>query len=152
MTSHSPAIRWLSGILLFFAVSGCAAQDHPEIRSVLEAQQAAWNNGDLAGFMAGYWKSDDLVFSSPDGETHGWQATLERYKTRYGSRKKMGELTFSRLTVARPTPETAEVSGQFKVVASDGVKTGRFYLRMRRIDGSWVIVRDHTVPDGPPGG
>ena len=63
--------------------------------------------------MAGYWKSDDLVFSSPDGETHGWQATLERYKTRYGSRKKMGELTFSRLTVARPTPETAEVSGQF---------------------------------------
>ena len=64
----------------------------------------------------------------------------------------MGELTFSRLTVARPTPETAEVSGQFKVVASDGVKTGRFYLRMRRIDGSWVIVRDHTVPDGPPGG
>lgn len=141
----------VSCLLLLPIFAGCSATDHPDVRGVLESQQAAWNNGDLAGFMEGYWKSDELVFSTPEGETRGWQATLDRYESRYGSREKMGELTFSRLTIARPTPETAEVSGQYRVAASDGVKTGRFYLRMRRIEGRWVIVRDHTVPDSVAG-
>ena len=47
------------------------------------AQVAAWNRGDLDGFMAGYWKSPDLVFFSNGTRTRGWQATLERYQKRY---------------------------------------------------------------------
>src|SRR5512132_3214165 len=33
-----------------------------DIRSVMDKQVAAWNAGDIDGFMAGYWRSPDLVF------------------------------------------------------------------------------------------
>jgi hypothetical protein len=50
---------------------------------VLNDQVDAWNQGDLEGFMKGYWKSDDLTFKSGDKVTHGWQATHDRYRARY---------------------------------------------------------------------
>ncbi len=129
-------------------VAGCAQQaEHPEIRSVLDRQVDAWNRGDVVGFMQGYWKSDELEFTTPQGTTRGWQATLDRYRTKYPTREAMGTLRFERLTVARPTPETAEVSGRYRVETTSGVKSGRFFLKMRRIDGAWVIVSDHTVAD-----
>src|SRR5262245_59856048 len=53
------------------------------ITKVLDDQVVAWNKGDLEGFMAGYWKSDDLTFFSGKDVTKGWDATLERYKKRY---------------------------------------------------------------------
>lgn len=133
--------------LLSAFASGCRTSEYADITSVLDSQQAAWNVGDIDGFMKGYWKSDDLVFSTPDGDTHGWQATLDRYKSRYATPEQMGKLSFSRLTVARPTPDTAEVSGVYRLDLSEGVKSGRFYLHMRLIDGQWVIVRDRTVAD-----
>src|SRR5229473_2139487 len=34
------------------------------VRKVLDDQVEAWNKGDLEGFMAGYWKSENLSFSS----------------------------------------------------------------------------------------
>src|SRR5947209_20489038 len=45
------------------------------VRAVLDAQVAAWNRGDLEGFMAGYWQSPDLTFFSGDKVTRGWPAT-----------------------------------------------------------------------------
>src|SRR6516164_5549286 len=53
------------------------------IRKVLGDQVAAWNKGDLEGFMAGYWQSDDLSFYSGKDKTKGWKATLERYRKKY---------------------------------------------------------------------
>lgn len=133
--------------LLSAFASGCRSSEYADITSVLDSQQAAWNVGDIDGFMKGYWKSNDLVFSTPDGDTHGWQATLDRYKSRYATPEQMGKLSFSRLAVARPTPDTAEVSGVYRLDLADGVKSGRFYLHMRRIEGQWLIVRDRTVAD-----
>ena len=58
---------------------------------VLNDQVDAWNQGDLEGFMKGYWKSDDLTFKSGDKVTHGWQATHDRYRARYQtSRRDLG--------------------------------------------------------------
>ena len=48
--------------------AACAATQTPgsdavrDVRAVWTAQVEAWNRGDLDGFMAGYWKSPDLVF------------------------------------------------------------------------------------------
>src|SRR6516162_2267178 len=62
------------------------------IRKVLEDQAAAWNKGDLEGFMAGYLKSDELTFFSGGKVTKGWQATLDNYRKRYqGDGKEMGK-------------------------------------------------------------
>lgn len=133
------------GLLLF---AGCGRTgENDAVRSVLDRQVEAWNHGDVEGFMQGYWKSDELEFTTPDGTTRGWQATLDRYRTKYPTAEAMGVLRFERLTVARTATDAAEVSGRYRVAAKDGLKTGRFYLKMRRIDGAWVIVRDHTVGD-----
>ncbi len=50
------------------------------VRAVIEAQQAAWNRGDVEGFMAGYAREDETTFVSGDTLTRGWQTALERYR------------------------------------------------------------------------
>ena len=34
------------------------------IKEMLTIQQECWNNGDLDGFMKGYWNSEKLIFTS----------------------------------------------------------------------------------------
>src|SRR5262245_5538641 len=77
------------------------------VRQVLDSQVAAWNEGDLKGFMAGYWKSEKLTFFSGDKIEHGWQATYERYQKRYQAEgKQMGKLTFSDLDIEMIGPDS----------------------------------------------
>jgi len=47
------------------------AQESKNIITVMDKQMAAWNRGDLEGFMQGYWKSDSLMFVSPSRHTAG---------------------------------------------------------------------------------
>ncbi len=127
-------------------VGGCAGPaEHPDVRAVLDQQIEAWNRADLEGFMAHYWRSDELVFRSPKGETHGWQATLDRFRKAYPTPEKMGSLSFRLGKIAKTGEDTAEVAGQYRVETAEGNQKGRFYLHLRRIDGAWVIVRDFTV-------
>ena len=129
-------------------LSGCAQPgDHPEIRAVLAQQEQAWNRGDLEGFMAHYWKSDELLFRSPKGETRGWQAVLDRYRKAYPTKEKMGSLRFTISKIVPAGLDAVEVAGQYRQDLPAGPQTGRFYLHLRRIDGQWVIVRDNTVGD-----
>ena len=115
------------------------------IRKVLDDQVAAWNKGDLEGFMAGYWKSDELTFFSGKEVTKGWNATLERYKKRYQSEgKEMGKLTFSELSIDVLGPEAAVVRGRWKVVTSKETLQGLFTLIFKKTADGWKIVHDHT--------
>ena len=86
-------------------------QDRKAILAVLEAQAAAWNKGDLIGFMKGYLQSDQLSFFSGNTKTHGWKATLERYQKKYqGEGKEMGKLAFEAYqAVVRGTRRGAEL-------------------------------------------
>ncbi len=129
---------------------GCHSADERAIRQVLTDQTAAWNRGDIDGFMAGYWPSDELEFRTPDGVTKGWQATRERYLKRYDTREKMGTLTFTDLHVTSRSRDRAEVTGRYQLTGDGGtIGSGRFELDVRRFDGEWLIVRDYTVSDPP---
>jgi beta-aspartyl-peptidase (threonine type) len=115
------------------------------IRQVLDDQAAAWNRGDLDGFMKGYWKSDRLTFISGDKKTSGWQATLERYQKKYqGEGKEMGQLTFSDLDIDLLGPEAALVRGRFTLVLKGSKPTGLFTLILKKLPEGWRIVHDHT--------
>ena len=59
-------------------------QDKEAILKVMNAQEKAWSNNDLEGFMQGYWQSDSLTFYGRNGITKGWQQTLTNYKSAYG--------------------------------------------------------------------
>src|SRR5947208_1960375 len=82
------------------ADEGKQALDKQAIEKVLTDQDAAWNRGDLEGFMKGYWHSPELTFYSGDTPRQGWDETIARYRQRYqGEGKEMGQLTFSDLNI-----------------------------------------------------
>jgi beta-aspartyl-peptidase (threonine type) len=115
------------------------------IRKVLQDQVAAWNKGDLAQFMAGYWNSKDLSFYSGKDKQQGWQAAFDRYKKRYqGEGKEMGTLAFSELDVQLMCPDFALVKGRWNVKMKNESLNGLFTLIMRHTEQGWRIVHDHT--------
>jgi beta-aspartyl-peptidase (threonine type) len=117
-----------------------------EVEHVLRIQQEAWNRHDLDGFMAGYWNSPELTFFSAAKENHGWQATMDRYRAKYGSPgKEMGKLEFSALRIGMLGADAAFVRGAWLLTMSDG-KTphGLFTLVFRKFPDGWKIVHDHT--------
>ncbi|HUL76397.1 MAG TPA: nuclear transport factor 2 family protein [Vicinamibacteria bacterium] len=116
------------------------------VRGVLDAQVEAWNRKDLEGFMAGYWRSPDLVFCSGTTVTRGWDATLARYRKRYQSEgHEMGRLRFDAVEVVPLGEDAALARGAWRLVTSDGKEPhGLFTLILRRVGGAWRIVHDHT--------
>ena len=115
-----------------------------EILEVMTKQSAAWNRGDVAGFMQGYWNSDKLVFASGDQVTRGWQPTLDRYKKSYDSKAKMGELTFTDIEVNVLSKEIAVVLGSWALKREKDNPKGKFTLIFQRLKEGWQIIHDHT--------
>src|ERR1700748_3167448 len=92
--------KLLLAFLFVFSVAALAhAQDKEAILKVLQTQEVAWNNADIEGFMQGYWKSDSLLFVGSTAPTHGWNATLARYKKSYPGKAAMGTLKFTIMKV-----------------------------------------------------
>jgi beta-aspartyl-peptidase (threonine type) len=123
-----------------------------EIGQLLAQQASAWNRGDIAGFMAGYWKSPETTFAGAGGIQRGWQAVLDRYQREYPSREIMGTLTFSGLEIHVLSNDAAFVLGRWHLArASDsrGPAGGVFTLVLRRFPQGWRIVHDHTSADAP---
>lgn len=141
--------------LLFMSVLfGCSQFSKPQfdakveeaaIREVLDAEQIAWNNGDLEAFMEGYWKSDSLQFMSLRGINHGWQETLEGYRKGYPDRAAMGTLSFEILQVTPLSSMNFVVSGRYRLTRSAGNLEGVFTLIFKKINGKWVAIYDHTA-------
>jgi len=141
------------GLSFGLALGGCtsppaapdpAAARH-DIAQVLAEQSAAWNKGDIANFMAGYWRSDSLVFIGSKGLTYGWQPTLDNYRKTYGDATKMGQLDFSQLRITPLSADVAQVVGHWHLARPQaGDLQGQFLLIFQRLDGKWVIVADHS--------
>ncbi|WP_233635576.1 YybH family protein [Hymenobacter setariae] len=117
------------------------------IAKVLATQVAAWNKGDLTTFMAGYWRSDSVVFIGKNGPTYGWQPTLDSYRKSYPDLTQMGKLDFSSLRITPLSADVAQVVGHWHLArpgAAAGDLQGQFLLIFRRIGGQWVIAADHS--------
>ena len=115
-----------------------------EIVAVMNAQSAAWNRGDIEGFMQGYWNSDRLVFVS-SRVTRGWRQTLENYKRSYPTKQAMGALTFSDLEVTVLSKDAAVVLGSWSLQRANDNPKGKFTLIFRKLKEGWRIVHDHTT-------
>src|SRR4051812_11629961 len=120
------------------------------VRKLLDMQVAAWNRGDLEGYMAGYWKSERLTFYSGGTVTRGWEATLARYRKRYQSAGKasMGKLDFPDVEVQMLGPQTAMARGHWHLAMADGKELGGLTtVILRRLPEGWRIVHDHSCSD-----
>jgi len=137
----------LLGCLLLGAAQ--AQQPKPAARQsilkVMQDQTAAWNRGDVAAYMQGYWQSDSLVFIGKRGLTYGWQPTLANYKKSYPDAAAMGQLDFTSLRITSLSPDAAQVVGRWHLKRpAAGDLEGHFLLVFRKLKGQWVIVADHS--------
>jgi len=122
-----------------------ASSTEAAITDLLTRQTAAWNRGELEGFMAGYWKSDKTEFVGASGITRGWETVLEHYRKGYPDRKAMGELRFSILDIHALAPNAAYVLGTYHLEREKGSQEGVFTLILRKFPEGWRIVHDHTT-------
>jgi ketosteroid isomerase-like protein len=133
-----------------FAAPEQTANALAQIRSVLQAQQDAWNRGNIDGFMNGYARSASTVFISEDTIRRGWQTVRDRYRKKYSSRAKMGTLTFSDLEITLLSSDSALAYGRWKLKRANDQPHGRFTLILKRLSEGWRIVHDHTSAASPP--
>ncbi len=133
--------------LLFIVAASAQAQkvsDKQAILNVLEKQRSDWNKGDVEAYMQGYWKSDSLLFVGKNGPTYGWQKTLENYQKGYPDKAAMGFLTFGIKKVNLITKDEAFVLGSWHLKREKDEPKGYFTLLLRKIDGIWKVVVDHS--------
>jgi ketosteroid isomerase-like protein len=114
------------------------------IRAVLDAQAAAWNRGDIDGYMQGYDRSPHTEFVGGDSITRGWQEVFDRYKKKYDTREKMGALTFSDLEITMLSKNSALVLGRWRLKRASDEPHGVFTLLFRKTLAGWRIVHDHS--------
>lgn len=139
----------LAGCQVRFYATTTPSDIPSAITTLLATQAAAWNRGDLDGFMQAYAQRDDLRFASGDTVTYGWRATLERYKERYPDRATMGTLTFSELAITELSADAAIAFGRWQLTRAHDAPHGRFTLTLRRTPEGWRIVQDHTSAAPP---
>ena len=135
-------VLYLSGVAI--AQGSTGSKDETAIRAVLEAQAAAWNRGDVEGYMDGYDRSPKTEFVGGDSITRGWQQVLDRYKQKYDSREKMGTLTFTDLEINVLSGDAALVLGRWRLKRASDEPHGTFTLLFRKTKAGWRIVHDHS--------
>lgn len=114
------------------------------IRSVMDKQAQSWSNGDIDGFMDGYWKSDSLRFLGKRGLTKGWQTTLDNYKKSYPDKKAMGKLKFDYISFEPLNNKQMFVVGKWALEREKDTLKGYYSLVWEKIDGNWKVIFDHT--------
>lgn len=121
------------------------------VRGLLDRSAAAWNRGDLEGFMSVYLQSPETTYLGESGLRTGYDAIRQRYAPLFRAGAERDSLRFEELRV-RSVGEDVAVGTARWVLHRGGETTGAgpFTLVLRRVDGSWRIVHDHSSSD-PPG-
>jgi beta-aspartyl-peptidase (threonine type) len=125
-----------------------SADPQAEIAAMLAHSAASWNRGDLAGFMGDYLK-DSTSYVAGRYVQYGWQPLYDRYERHYFTPgKQRDSLSFDSLHAHALAPDAAYVTARFKLMRGDSiVASGPFTLILRKADGGWRIVHDHTTAD-----
>ena len=132
-------------LLVAAGISSLSAQSPADaITRVLQDQVDAWNKGDVEAYMKGYWNSDSTSFVSGGSVMKGYEAVLARYRKTYGTREKMGTLSFDELNVRMLSSSAAVVTGAWKLIRVKDQPGGRFTLIFEKKAEGWRIVYDHT--------
>lgn len=129
---------------------GTEAGDELEERvaAALEASADAWNRGDLEGFMSFYLDSALTTYVGGTGLRVGYDAIRERYEPLFAPGADRDSLAFEELRVRPISPDVAVGTARW-VLRDGGAVTGSgpFTLVLRRVEGRWKIVHDHSSAD-----
>ena len=147
--------RILLAVVLFLTVQGFAApasDDEQAIRREVQRQAAAWNKGDIPGFMETYENSPETTFIGAHLRK-GYEPILKRYQEAYTTQAQMGKLSFDAIEVrllpsSCGQPEYAVVTGTFHLDRKEKGESkkddGIFSLVWHKGPYGWKILLDHT--------
>ncbi len=136
---------WLTAIVVIVCTYTFAQnKDELAIKQMLKQQENAWNSGNLNAFMNGYWQSDSLLFIGKSGPKYGYNTTLENYKKGYPDTSYMGKFTSTIISMQKLSVEYYFVVGKWHLKRTVGDISGHYTLLLRKINGKWVIVADHS--------
>jgi hypothetical protein len=137
-------ILMLTGLMLSM-ITVAQGEGETIIKTIMDRQVNAWNQGDIEGFMNGYWESDELMFIGSKGLTYGWRKTLDNYKKGYPDQEAMGRLSFEYKEFVPLGKDHMLVVGQWKIERTSGeVLQGHFSLVWKQMASGWVIIADHS--------
>ncbi len=131
-------------IIIFSLILSSNLKDETIIKDKLKNQVDCWNKGDLDGFMADYWKNDQLLFIGKSGLTYGWKNTLDNYKKNYPSKTEMGTLNLELIEMKKLDRRHYFTVGKWHLKREVGDLTGHFSLIWEKMDDKWVIIADHS--------
>ncbi len=140
-----PANGWALWVLGLFSACTIVTDreaDMAAIRSVLEQQERAWDQGDIPGFMEGY--AQEVCFVNSKGTTCGREAVTANYARSYPDKEAMGDLSFSVGEVLPTGTDHAWCTGTWTLFRSSDTIGGGFTLLWQRTPDGWRILRDHT--------
>ena len=146
-------VRRVPAVLLLVAAAACAtAQPAPQtdvqqqIVAGLTESAAAWNRGDLDGFLAPYLNAPTTSYIARD-VVRGVPAIRESYANSWfrGGRP-AGELSYNNIEVRPLGPNHALAVGHWRVVMRETgqPRTGIFSLTYQRTPQGWRIIHDHS--------
>lgn len=154
MPRYTP-VRRVVAVLMLATVAACATtQPAPqaagnlqqEIVAGLTESAAAWNRGDLDGFLAPYLNGPNTTYIARD-VVRGVPAIRESYANSWfrGGRP-AGELSYNDIEVRPLGPNHALAVGHWRVVMreTNQPRTGIFSLTYQRTPQGWRIIHDHS--------
>ena len=113
------------------------------VETILAHGAAAWNRGDLDDFVSDY--AADATFVTSRAVVHGRENIRARYAPRFASGARRDSLRFENLEVDVVGPDALNAIAYYVLVRGDSVTArGPTSLVMRRVNGRWVIVHDHS--------
>lgn len=138
-------------LVLLALLGGCRFETGEEenleesIATMLHRSAAAWNAGDLDGFMEAYVEGASTTYMTEEGPVSGRDRIRARYAPAFAPGAERDSLRLERIEVRTLPPLVGVVTGRY-VLERGGAATesGWFSLVVRRTGDGWRIVHDHS--------
>lgn len=126
-----------------------SAADAATIRAQISATLAhgarAWNGGNLDDFVSDYDPGPGTSYIGGRGMVHGVAAIRAAYAPRFAPGAQRDSLHFESLEVDVLAPDVVNAVAYYVLMRGDSVTArGPTSLVMRRTDGRWRIIHDHS--------
>jgi ketosteroid isomerase-like protein len=141
-------------------VAGCRIEVEEEgdsdvqgtVERMLTASSAAWNRGEIDGFMDDYVRSPNTTYIGPSGLLVGYARIRERFAPHFEPGAHRDSLRFEDVRVRRLGAVEALATARWILFRAETVTaSGPLTLVLRHTSGGWKIIHDHSSSDPAPG-
>lgn len=119
-----------------------ASREQLDVTKILLAQERAWNNGDLDGYLGEFKDAGDTE-AILNGPVRGISAIRSAYHASFPSRDAMGTLEQSQVEIRELGPNFALALGHYRLMRArkgGGDAEGNFTEIFEKTDQGWKLI------------